>query len=128
MGKTWANCSRFAKFTKVFSCHCFVLYVTTKLIKDQSPISCNYFVGSHLASWIQKIKYFGIYICDSQGGLAYRLSPKLLLTRTAFVVLCMALHQLYRPISVLLLRLCIEYACQMWSPYANKNIDLFESV
>ena len=97
----------------------------------RNPITFSYFVGSHLISWMQKVKCLGVYVtskldwsfqCRHAASRATACLNRLrrIMYSSSPIAKAIAFKCLVRP--------HLEYTCQVRSPYTNKNIDLLESV
>ena len=101
------------------------------LTNKRSPITFSYSIGLHSVSWVKQVKYLGLYVtpkldwslqCKHAASRATACLNRLrrVMYGSSPIAKAIAYKSLIRP--------HLEYACQVWSPYTNKNINLLESV
>ena len=101
------------------------------LTNKRSPITFSYSIGLHSVSWVKQVKYLGLYVSPKLDWslqckhAASRATARLNRLRRVMygsspIAKAIAYKSLIRP--------HLEYACQVWSPYTSKNINLLESV
>ena len=97
----------------------------------RSSINIDYYIGSHLVSWSQKVKYLGIIInsklkwndhCQYVVSKATKCLNRL--RRAMYGCTQAAKISAYKA----LVRPYFDYACTVWTPYTAHDIDLLESV
>ena len=95
------------------------------------PLHFNYYIGSHLISWVQKVKYLGVFVTsklnwsDHYKYCVHKATVCLNhLCRIMFGASFLAKNIAYK----CLVRPHLEYACPVWSPFTSSNIKLIESV
>ena len=106
---------------------CEAINITNK----RSPITFSYSIGPHSISWVKQAKYLGLYVTPK---LDWSLQCKHAASRaTACLNRLRRIMYSSSPIAKAIAYKCLirphlEYACQVWSPYTNKNINLLESI
>ena len=106
---------------------CEALNITNK----RCPLHFNYYIGSHLISWVQKVKYLGVFVTSKlnwSDHCKYCVHKATVclnhLRRIMFGASFSAKNIAYK----CLVRPHLEYACPVWSPFTSSNIKLIESV
>ena len=101
------------------------------IANKRNPVRFNYYIGSHLISWVQKVKYLGVYVTPKLNWsvhckyCAHKATVCLnRLRRIMFGASSSARNLAYK----CLVRPHLEYACPVWSPFTSTNLNLLETV
>ena len=94
----------------------------------RSPITFEYSFGSHIVSWSQKVKYLG-FIINSK--LKWNDHCQFIVSKTTRCLnrICRAMYGCTQAAKVnankVFVRLHLEYACAVWSPYTWLKILVY---